>query len=240
MKGENSLLICSLLDPLLRFQIDQISPYKLWSVLTVFNTNQARGLWKECSWPPPFQLTTSNFLYSFTSRFRISNSIKEENSCLLSKAAQSIFPLASEISFFQTVSNTQVLSRLKGKFFLPIGIHSQMNALNSKLFCKSILINFLGQQSIMTLQRQFCLKILKSIVCYNVMTLRKGGEAARITTYRKQQLRGEKDCALFTRETSNKQDYSDINDFKIRDSCFSVFIAFYKTPSSQEKDKKTK
>lgn len=237
MKGENSLLICSLLDLLLQFQIDQISPYNLWSVLTVFNTNQARGLWKECSWPPPFQLTISNFLYSFTSSFKIFSSIKEENRSLLPNAAQLIFPLASEISFFQTVSNTQVLSRLKGKFFLPTGIHSQTSALNSKLFWKSILINFFGQQSIMLCNASFVSKygMLKSIVCYNVMIPRKGGEAARITIYGKQQLSREKDCAPFTRETSHKQDYSDMNDFKIRDSSFPVFIVFYKTPSSQER-----
>lgn len=45
---------------------------------------------------------------------------------------------------------------------------------------------------------------------------------------------GEKECATFTRDTSHKYNNSDMNDFKIRDSSFSVFTAFYKTPYSQE------
>lgn len=56
--------------------------------------------------------------------FKISSSIKEENKNFLPKAARLIFPLGSKTSFFQTVSNTYILSRPKGKFFLPTGIHS--------------------------------------------------------------------------------------------------------------------
>jgi len=49
IKWEYRILICTLLTPPLQFQIDQISPYRLWSILTVSNTNQVKGLWKECS-----------------------------------------------------------------------------------------------------------------------------------------------------------------------------------------------
>lgn len=52
-KQECRILICSLLAPLSKFQIDQMmSSYKFWPILTVFNTNQESVIWRVCSLTP--------------------------------------------------------------------------------------------------------------------------------------------------------------------------------------------